>query len=68
MQGSGALASSSEQHFEGASSGKLEYTLPEANQAIDFAPGAPIDLPGSPTRLGVWALGDGFGRLPECVG
>ena len=61
MQGSGTLATSSEQHFDGASSGKLEYTLPETNQAIDFAPAAPIDLPGKPTRLGVWALGDGSG-------
>lgn len=60
-QGSGTLSSSGEQHVDGTSSGKLEYTLPEANQAIDFAPAAPVDLPGSPTRLGIWALGDGSG-------
>jgi hypothetical protein len=59
MQGSGSLTTSTEQHYTGASSGKLEYTLPEANQAIDFAPAAPLDLPGSPTRIGIWALGDG---------
>jgi hypothetical protein len=61
MQGEGILTSSPERKHDGAASGKLQYNLGD-KQAIDFAPPQPVSLPGNPTRLGIWALGDGSGN------
>ncbi|MEO5953095.1 MAG: glycosyl hydrolase, partial [Chloroflexia bacterium] len=61
MQGDGTLTSSTDLKHSGASSGKLSYNLPAQNMAVDFAPPKPVALPGKPTRLGIWALGDGSG-------
>jgi hypothetical protein len=61
MQGEGTLTSSPERKHDGAASGKLQYKL-GANQAVDFAPPQPVALPGRPTRVGIWALGDGSGN------
>jgi hypothetical protein len=61
MQGEGTLTSSPERKHGGAASGKLQYKL-GPSQAVDFAPPQPLPLPGRPTRLGVWALGDASGN------
>jgi hypothetical protein len=61
MHGDGTLISTTERKHGGASTGKLSYNLPAQNMAVDFAPPAPVTLPGKPTRMGIWALGDGSG-------
>lgn len=62
MQGEGTLTGTTERKHNGGASGKLAYNLPGANMAVDFAPSKPVALPGNPTRLGIWALGDGSGN------
>ncbi|MEO8286635.1 MAG: glycosyl hydrolase [Chloroflexota bacterium] len=58
----GAFAVSTEQKHSGTSSGKLSYNFTGSSQAVDFAPPAPVTLPGNPTRLGLWVLGDASGN------
>ncbi len=62
MQGDGTLTTSTERQHSGSASGKLQYNLTAQNQAVDFAPPQPVNLPGQPTRIGVWVLGDGSGN------
>jgi hypothetical protein len=57
----GSFATSSDQAHSGASSGKLRYTFSAPSQAVDFSPSQPTQLPGKPTRLGLWVRGDGSG-------
>ncbi|MDQ6693988.1 MAG: glycosyl hydrolase [Chloroflexota bacterium] len=57
----GAFHIATDQHHSGASSGQLKYAFVAPNQAVDFAPPKPISIPGTPTRLGLWVLGDASG-------
>lgn len=57
----GVMATSTEDAYGGARSGKLQYNLTGANQAVDFAPPQPVTLPGRPTRLGLQVRGDTSG-------
>lgn len=58
----GSFAIASEQKHSGASSGRLQYNFPTTSQSADFAPPQARPLPGKPTRLGLWALGDASGN------
>ncbi len=57
----GSFTITPEQAHGGSSSGKLQYSFTGPSQAVDFAPPQPEALPGTPTRLGLWVLGDGSG-------
>jgi hypothetical protein len=58
----GLFAVSGEVKHNGAGAGKLQYNFDGTSQAVDFAAPAPVALPGNPTRLGLWVLGDGSGN------
>jgi hypothetical protein len=58
----GSFTITSEQAHGGSSSGKLQYNFTGPSQAVDFAPPQPAPLPGTPTRLGLWVLGDASGN------
>jgi hypothetical protein len=58
----GLLAVSGEARHGGAGAGRLQYNFDGTNQAVDFAPPAPVALEGNPTRIGLWVLGDGSGN------
>lgn len=58
----GSFVIAGEQKHSGASSGRLQYTFATTNQSADFAPAQARPLPGKPTRLGLWALGDASGN------
>jgi|GEM_PF-2149656 len=50
------------QKHGGALSGRFEYNFTDKEQAVDFAPPTPRPIPGRPTRLGLWVLGDASGN------
>jgi hypothetical protein len=58
----GSFVIATEQKHSGSSSGRLQYNFPSTNQSADFAPAQPRPLPGKPTRLGLWVLGDASGN------
>jgi beta-xylosidase len=58
----GLMSVSGEVKHSGSGSGKMQYAFDGANQAVDFAPPAPVALQGNPTRIGLWVLGDGSGN------
>jgi hypothetical protein len=62
MTPGGSLERTSNQKRSGSYSGQLRYEFTGLKQSIDFAPPQPATLPGNPTRLGVWVLGDASGN------
>ncbi len=58
----GSFTGSREQAHTGAASGKLQYEFTSTDQAVDFAPPQPLPLPGRPTRIGLWVMGDASGN------
>lgn len=58
----GAMQAGAGPAHTGKGAGRLDYNFTGPNQAVDFTVDAPRTLPGKPTRLGLWALGNNSGN------
>jgi hypothetical protein len=63
-QAYGTFAQSTQEAHSGSASGRLDYNFPAVNDNyVVFASRPPLAIPGTPTALSIWVLGDGSGHF-----